>query len=43
MRKFSNIKAAGSAVTAVLKKLSQLLEKAVTRQLLLGAEVDEVS
>ena len=53
MRKFNNVKAAGSAVTAVLKKLSQLSKKlsqlskkktiaAIIRQLLLGAEVDEV-
>ena len=46
MRKFNNVKAARSAVTVVLKKLSQLSGKAiiaVIRQLLLGAEVDEVS
>ena len=45
IRIISNVKAVRSAVTAVLKKLSQLSRKAVTvviRQLLLGAEVDEV-
>ena len=44
--KICNVKAAGSAVSFVLKKLSQLYEKAVIaviRQLLLGPEVDEVS
>ena len=46
MRKFSNVKAIGLAVTIVLKKLSKLSEKVVTiviRQLLLGAKVDKVS
>ena len=45
IRIISNVKAVRSAVTAVLKKLSQLSRKAVTvviRQLLRGAEVDEV-
>ena len=45
IRIISNVKAVGLAVAAVLKKLSQLSRKAVTvviRQLLLGAEVDEV-
>ena len=45
IRIISNVKVVGLAVTAVLKKLSQLSRKAVTvviRQLLLGAEVDEV-
>ena len=44
--KISNGKAAGSIITSILKKLSQLSRKAVTaimRQLLLWAEVDEVS
>ena len=46
MKKISNVKAIGSAVTIVLKKLSQLLGKVVPvviRQLLLGAKADEVS
>ena len=46
MWKISDAKTAGSVVTSVLKKLSQLSRKAVTaimRQLLLWAEVDEVS
>ena len=53
MRKISNVKAAGSVVTSVLKKLSQLSGKAiiayhkitvttVIRQLLVGAEAYEV-
>ena len=45
MRKINHVNAIESAVTAVLKKLSQLSRKAiptVIRQLLLGAEVDEV-
>ena len=45
IRIISNVKVVRSAVTAVLKKFSQLSRKAVTvviRQLLLGAEVDEV-
>ena len=45
MRKISNVKVVGSAITAILKRLSQLSGKAVTaiiRQLLLGAEVNEV-
>ena len=50
MRKISNIKTAESAVTVILKKLSQLSRKrkssqfqtGVIRQLLLGAKVDEV-
>ena len=45
MRKISNVKAARSAITTVLKKLFQLSEKAVTaviRQMVLGVEVDEV-
>ena len=45
MWKISNFKAAGSAVTSILKKLFQLSGKAITtiiRQLLLGAEADEV-
>ena len=45
MRKIRNVKVVGSAITAILKRLSQLSRKAVTaiiRQLLLGAEVDEV-
>ena len=44
--KISNAQAAGSAVTTVLKRLSQLSGKAVTvviRQLLLWAKADEVS
>ena len=46
MRKISNVKAIESVVTAVLKKLYQLSRKVVLtiiRQLLLGAEADEVS
>ena len=45
LRKICDVKATGSTIIAVLKKLSQLSGKAVTaiiRQLLLGAEVDEV-
>ena len=42
MRKNNNVKAIGSAVTSILKKLSQLSGKAVIRQLLLGVEADEV-
>ena len=44
--KISNTQAAGSAVTFVLKKLSQLSGKVMTaimRQLLLWAEADEVN
>ena len=46
MWQINNAKAAESIVTSVLKKLSQMLGKAVTtimRQLLLWEEVDEVS
>ena len=46
IRIISNVKAVRSAVTAVLKKLSQLSRKAVTvviRQLLFYVEADEVN
>ena len=46
MRKINHVNAVESAVTAVLKKLSQLSRKAVPtviRQLLHRAEADEVS
>ena len=46
MRKISNFKATGSAITAILKELSQLSGKAVMaviRQLLLGGEADKVN
>ena len=46
MWKISNAKAVGSAVTSVLKKLSQLSRKVMTvimRQLLLWAKADEVN
>ena len=45
MRKISNVKAAGLAVTSILKRLFQLLGKVITaiiRQWLLEADADEV-